>query len=200
MAVDANGMPLPDGTRLHINVEESDTIDIDDDFTVDENGEGEFDISEVGDNATNINVTLEDTYDEDYMGNLTCGTFYVAWPMFTLIPEMIYIGHPNLVKIIAKDYTGQPIKGINVTLYNPMSTWGTPDPVETNADGEAEFSIEPEASGKLNVTIVRDISWPHGVLDWDIDDAVVTDTVVTVTSLQALKISVSKSPIFEDQH
>jgi hypothetical protein len=203
IALDANGMPLPEGTRLYINVENDTSIDVDDQFTVDEDGIGDFDIDCVGDVETFINLTLQDWYEEDYMGNLTCGTFDIHWPTFILDPDTIYIGQPNTITITAKDYNDQPIEGINLTLYGSASLLSggiAPDPVMTDADGKLSLSVNPIASGKLNVTIVRELIWTgEGVLDWEASDKVITDTIVDITSLKMLSISLSQSPIYEGQ-
>jgi hypothetical protein len=199
-AVDANGLPIPEGTRFYVNVEEvNDTQDIDADFTLDEDGVGEFDIAKVGDNKTKINLTLQDVYDDGYMGNLTDGFFMIDFPVFLLDPETIYIGQSNLVTITAKDYNGDPIPNINLTLLPSIVgiLSSQPDPVQTDADGMVELSISPTASGKLNVTIARNIRYVGGRLNWT--NAVVTDTYVTVTSIQSLKVALSQSPVYEGQ-
>jgi hypothetical protein len=115
-----------------------------------------------------------------------------------VFPEVIYIGQPNMITITAMDYAGDPIEGLNLTLWTGGTSFGIPDPVETNADGEVIFSIEPEASGKANVTIVRGIKYIDGRLTWSINDSVVTDTIVTITSISAMKVSLSQSPIHMD--
>jgi hypothetical protein len=115
-----------------------------------------------------------------------------------VVPDTIYIGQPNTVTITATDYNGDPIEGINLTIYRSYG-WDTPDPVETDEDGKVDFSVEPENSGKANVTIVRGIDWIDGALDWDLDDSIITDTYITITSLQNLQIAISKSPIWEEE-
>jgi len=198
MGVDANGDPLPEGTTLYFH-EEDDTGDLDfeDDIDFDEDGMAEWEIHCAGEIKTWINGTFNDNvWDE---GNLTCGNFTVDWPVFDLNPATIYIGQANLVTITALDYMGDPIEHLNLTIWTGGSSFGVPDPVETNADGIVEFSISPEASGKANVTMVRDITYVDGILDWDINDAIVTDTYVTITSMKGLKVSVSKSPIMEGE-
>jgi hypothetical protein len=200
IGVDALGNPLPDGTRLYINVEESDTIrplSLDgDDIILDEDGKGEFEITTVGDNATKISCTLQDPYSA-YMGNLTEGEFLIVFPEFILDPDTIFIGQANMITITAKDSNGQPIQGLNLTFVSslPGILAAQPDPVGTNADGKATMSLSPLASGRLNVTIARDIGYVGGQLNWT--NAVITSTYVTATSLKVLKISVSKSPIRE---
>jgi hypothetical protein len=199
---DANGNPLPEGTKLWINVENSSAIDNDDTLTIDENGMGEFDIAMVGDVQQDLNLTLEGEWDS-YDGNLTCGTFYIMWPNFDLNQDTIYIGQPNTIEAIATDYNGEPIEGINLTMWGSTSLLQggiIPDPVMTDANGMSTFSVNPIASGKLNLTIVKQIRWTdEGVVDWDATDIVVTDQTVTITSLKSLTISVSKTPIWSSE-
>lgn len=199
-AIDANGNPLPEGTKLYINVQNvNNTQQIDTTCTLDEDGHGEFDITKVGDNKTKVNVTLQGAYNAAYKGNLTEGYFMIDFPDFIVDPDTIYIGQANMVTITAKDYNGQPIEGINLTFVSsvPGILAAQPDPVQTDANGQVVMSLQPLASGTLNVTIARNVHYESGQLNWT--NAVVTDTIVTVTSLKTLKISVSKSPIYEDE-
>ena len=202
--LDANGMPLPEGTKLYINVENDSAtgIDCDDTLTLDEDGMGEFDISNVGDIQQDVNLTFQD-YWEPYDGNTTCGTFYVMWPNFVVEPDALYIGQPNSIEVTATDYYNEPIEGVNLTLWGSSSLIQggiIPDPVMTGATGISTFSVNPIASGKLNLTIVKEIEWTsQGAIDWDASDIVVTDTTVEITSLKALTISVSKSPIWSGE-
>jgi hypothetical protein len=112
-------------------------------------------------------------------------------------PDTIFIGQPNTVTIIASDYLGNPVEGLNLTLWTGDTSFGVPAPVATDAAGKVEFSIQPEASGKANVTIVRDLEYVNGILEWDINDSIVTDTYVTITAMRAMTISVSKSPVYQ---
>jgi hypothetical protein len=124
----------------------------------------------------------------------------VSYPTFTLNPSTIYIGQSNVISITAKDHEGTPISGINVTLLssNTGSMGGSqPDPVETNADGVVQISINPTASGKINVTLARNIRYVNGQLNWT--NSVVTDSYITVTAKQEMKMSLSKSPIYEGE-
>jgi len=104
-----------------------------------------------------------------------------------------------MVEITATDHEGTPVEGINLTFVSSITgiLSAQPDPVQTNADGIAQLSINPLASGKLNVTIARNLAYEDGQLNWT--NSVVTDTYVTVTSIQEMKISLSKSPIFEGE-
>jgi len=74
-----------------------------------------------------------------------------------------------------------------------------PEPVLTDANGVAEISLNPSSSGKFNVTIVNELVWDSGQLDWDEMNYVVTDTVVTATHIRTMTISVSKSPIHQGE-
>jgi len=188
-AVDANGNALEDMT-IYLWVKESNTITCDDHLSLTD-GIGEFDIGVVGDNATTINATLQNNDPSD--GNKTLGVFTIAFPTFQLNPDTIYIGKSNLIVITAKDYAGAKLDGIWLTLSPTQA--GTiaeePDPVETDADGMAEFSVDPSSSGKLNVTIIKDIN--------DRTQDITTDTYVTVTHLRELTMTFSKSPIYEGE-
>ncbi|MDH7506788.1 MAG: Ig-like domain-containing protein, partial [Candidatus Thermoplasmatota archaeon] len=103
------------------------------------------------------------------------------------------------ITITAKDYNGNPIEGINLTLY-PSTTGvlsGQPDPVETDENGMVVLTVSPQASGKLNVTIARNISYKNGSLNWT--NAVISDTYITVTGIKTMTLSVSKSPIYQGE-
>lgn len=206
--IDANGDPLPDGTDLYFWCEDSEDIDVggsagntdavdfkdaDTSIELDENGEGEFELDEVGDNKTSINATFVD-YDPAN-GNRTMGKFSINFPMFTVTPTTIYLGQSNIVTIVAKDHNGDYIEGINLTLLGNTIT--QPDPAMTNAEGKVSFSVTPESSGIANVTIAREVKYIDGILNWT--NAVVTDTYVTIESMGTFTISVSKSPIFQGE-
>ena len=209
---DANGDLLPDGTHVYLWCEDSEDTEIggtagntnavnlktgDDDLILDEDGQAEFILREVGDNKTSINVTLQDNNPSS--GNTTAGKFSIVYPNFALNPDTIYLGQSNDVQITTTDTNGDPIYGINLTFVSslPGILTSQPDPVMTNADGIAELSISPQASGKLNVTIARDLGYEDGQLNWT--NSVVTDSTVTVTSIKAMKISISKSPIYQGE-
>ena len=201
MGVDVIGNPLPDGTKLYINIDDASGTDTspNDYFTLDEDGTGEFDIEMVGDDSGKINTTLQDAYDTDYMGNTTIGEIMVLFPNFEVNPEFIYINEANEVTIIATDHEGNPIEGINITLIPSWITTGVagqPDPEETDENGQVMLSVSPSNSGSYNVTIARNVSYTAGgQLTWTND--VITDTSIKVVSRKVLKISVSKSPIFQ---
>jgi len=200
-AIDANGNPLPEGTTLYLNYNNT-VVDLEsDEITLDAEGKGSFKIKEVYDKEGKINATLQDYYDTN-KGNLTNGELSVEFPTFMVDPSEIYIGMSNTIKITAYDVNGNPIPGINITLVPSLSGILTaqPDPVMTGEDGMAILSITPQASGKLNVTIARNLHYENGRLKWN--NSVVTDTVITVTSLKPLEISVSATPIYhlEKQH
>jgi hypothetical protein len=199
IALDANGDPLPEGQDLYLSIENNTggCELADSDIACEDDGYAEFEINIVGDLKTWINITLDDNDWED--GNATMGNFMIDWPIMDVVPDTIFIGRSNTITITAMDYAGEPVEGINLTLWTGGTSFGIPDPVETNADGQVEFSIQPEASGKANVTIVRGIEYVNGMLTWDINDSIITDTYITITSIREMKISLSKSPIFEGQ-
>jgi hypothetical protein len=198
--IDANGNPLPEGTTLYLNIEDDFSLELDDDtITLDEDATGTFTITCVGDNATKINATLLDYFDEDIDGNKTNGEFSVNYPVFTVTPSEIYINYPTEITIITKDNEGNPLEGINLTLL--PSSLGVlsvqPDPVETDENGMVVLSVSPQASGKLNVTIARDVKYVGGQLNWT--NAVITDTYITVTGIKTMILTVSKSPIYQGE-
>jgi len=210
--VDANGDPLPDGTDIYFwcndsvdtdvggNVNNDDAVDFKDADTsieLDEDGMGEFELDKVGDNQTKINVTFGGYNPSN--GNRSLGEFNIYFPTFVCNPDTIYIGQSNLVEIAATDYEGNPLDGINLTFVSSFAgiLSAQPDPVQTDEDGKAEISLNPLASGKLNVTIARNVRYVSGQLNWT--NAVVTDSYITATSIKTMKISVSKSPIYQGE-
>jgi hypothetical protein len=203
MGVDAIGNPLPDGTRLYITIEDAGgtctSPDEDDYFTLDEDGEGEFDIESVGDKSGKINTTLQDPYDKSYMGNTTDGEILILYPNFEVNPPYVYINEANELTITATDHKANPIKGINVTLipsWSGAGFEGQPDPEETDANGQVILSVAPSNSGSYNVTIARNVSYTGaGQLMWTND--VITDTSVDIIGRKSLTITVSESPVFE---
>jgi len=199
--INANGDPLPEGTTLYLNVEDDFSLVLDDDsITLDEDSTGSFTITTVGDNATVINATLLDYFDEDLNANKTNGVFIVDYPDFTVTPSEIYINYPTEITITAKDNEGNPLEGINLTLT--PSSGGVlsvqPDPVETDENGMVTLSVSPQASGKINVTIARNVEYnANGTLTWD--NAVITNTYLTVTGIKTMVLTVSKSPIYQGE-
>ncbi len=166
--------------------------------SLDEDGTGEFDIRKVGDTKTWINASLQQ-HDPSDGENTTSGKFEINYPTFIVNPDTIYIGQSNMVTVTAKDWNGNPIPGVNITFVSsvPGILTAQPDPVQTDSNGQVTMSLQPLASGKLNVTIARNIHYENGQLNWT--NAVITDATVTVTSLKTLKISVSQTPIYEGQ-
>ncbi|MDH7517242.1 MAG: hypothetical protein QHH19_02725, partial [Candidatus Thermoplasmatota archaeon] len=150
-------------------------------------GAGEFTIYKVGDLKTHINATLQNNKPEE--GNRTLGTFNINYPDFTVIPATIYVGESNLISITAKDYENKPIEGIYLTVVSsvPGILAARPDPVKTDEDGYVELSLNPLASGKLNVTIARDVKYEDGKLNWT--DAVITDTYITATIRKTMTLN-----------
>ncbi len=67
----------------------------------------------------------------------------------------------------------------------------------TDTEGVAILSVQPLASGTLNVTIARNIRYINGQLTWD--NAVITDTIIQATWEKQLEIQVSKNPVFEGE-
>jgi hypothetical protein len=209
-AIDANGNPIENEyIWFHVenNSDPSDDIDEGFEFTTadpnyvrvrtDEDGAGEFDIQKVGDLKTWINGSMQDSDTSASTENTTLGKFEINYPVFTVEPDTIYLGQSNTVEITAKDYESVPIAGINLTFISSVVgiIASQPDPVQTDSSGMAILSVTPEASGKLNVTIARDVAYVSGQLNWT--DAVITDTYVTVTSMKTMKISVSKTPVYQ---
>jgi hypothetical protein len=188
-AYDANGNLL-DVSTLYLWAEDtSGTLAFDATVTLTD-GVGEFDIDEVGDLKTHINATLQNA--APAQGNRTIGNFMINFPVFTLNPDTIYLGYPPYTtEIWASDADGNPIEGLNLTFISsiPGIIAAQPDPVRTDEQGYAQLGISPLASGKLNVTIARNLQWVGGQLNWT--NAVVTDTYLTVTNLKPLTITIS---------
>lgn len=195
LGVDANGNPLPSGTTCYRNINGTGTTTDVASFTLDADGEGEFVVETVGDVKGHINITLGEGAYVARAGNYTNGQITIIYPVFTITPSIIYLSKSNIVTIIAKDGDGEVIEGINITLFGNTIT--QPDPVQTDANGKVILQVEPTASGIANVTIARNLTWVNGVLDWD--NAVVTDSYVTIDSLQDFTITVSKSPVYQGE-
>lgn len=191
---DALGNPLPEDTRLYLNNDATDTTTNRNYVDLDSDGAGEFKVTALGDAKGKINATLEATYVAG-VGNLTTGQLTISLPVFTIVPETIYIGQSNIVTIWTKDSNGEAIAGINLTLWGNTIT--QPEPVMTDSGGKAIFSLEPRSSGYANVTIARNVTYSAGALTWTND--VITDAYITIDSLSTFTISVSKSPIYQDE-
>ena len=193
---DANGNPLPEGTKLFLNVNATCTTTDPangSSITLDENGAGEFTVTYVGDETGKINATFKAAYAG--VGNYTSGELTISFPEFDVDPDEIYINEPNVITITATDAEGNPLpKSINLTLYGRPIT--QPDPVEIDEDGMVVFSVTPTASGKVNVTIARDVKYVGGELNWT--NAVITDTYITVTARREMTIE-AKSPVYEGE-
>jgi hypothetical protein len=203
MGVDANGDPLPEDTTLYFCAEDdSGDLCFEEDIDLDEDGYGEWEIECTGDIKTWINASLTDYVQDNgcdwELGNMTDGNLTVDWPVFDLNPDTIYINQANTVEITALDYLGEPVVGLNLTIMWPGSeVFDVPAPVPTDENGMVIFSIEPEASGKANVTMIGEMEYIDDVLTWD--DEIITDSYLTITSLKGLKVSISKSPIMEGE-
>jgi len=162
-------------------------------------------------NSTGSNDLDEDgmyTLWIDYVGNLT-GTYYAKlnecnttgklklwYPIFEITPSIIFVGIVNNVDVVAKDLDGNVLEGINFTFWPSISgaLAAVPDPVETDENGWATLSLEPVATGTLNVSLARGIHYDDGQLDWD---NLLTNSTVEVTTKKPLDITVSQSPVFE---
>jgi len=192
--VDANGYPIPDGTTAYLNTDAGGTTLNKGSVSLDSDGAGEFKITAVGDKEGTVNITFEAPWVKK-IGNETLGQFNIDFPYFVIEPDTIYINQPNTVEIWAyKADKITPIPYLNLSLWGKTIT--QPEPAETDDDGNVIFSLEPQSSGKANVTIVRNVSYDNqGILQWTND--VITSTYLTITALRALKIGVSKSPIYE---
>jgi hypothetical protein len=197
VCVDALGDPLPDGTSLILNIENDtglDGINDGEEITV-EDGEASFKITTVGDIPTTINITIEEAFNEsDVLAYRTNGEFGIDFPMFTLNPATIYLNQENLVEVIAKNAEGDAIQGIYLTFYGFATN---PDPVLTDEEGFAAFSITPQVSGKYNVSIIKELIWENNRLYWEEmwkdNNAVITDTVLTSTSYRLMDLSAPAS-------
>jgi len=114
--------------------------------------------------------------------------------MFTLNPATIYLNQENLVEVIAKNAEGDAIQGIYLTFYGFATN---PDPVLTDEEGFAAFSITPQVSGKYNVSIIKELIWENNRLYWEEmwkdNNAVITDTVLTSTSYRLMDLSAPAS-------
>jgi len=206
--IDANGNSLADEYIWFYVENNSDSTDVDEEFKfsstdpdfvrvrLDEDGQGEFDVLWVGDQKTWINGSMQQ-HDPCDGENTTLGMFEINYPVFTLNPDTIYIGQSNTVEVTAKDYSGAAIPGINLTFVSSIVGIyaAQPDPVQTDANGQVTLSVSPLASGKLNLSIARNLAYEGGQLNWT--DAVVTDSYVTATSIKTMKISVSVTPVYQ---
>jgi hypothetical protein len=194
--IDANGYALPDGTTVYLNVDASGTTLNKGSISLDEDGAGEFKVTAIGDREGTVNVTFEDAWAKG-VGNKTMGDVDISFPFFVVEPDTIYINQPNTVEIWAyKADKVTPIPNINLTLWGLTIT--QPEPAETDENGNAIFSLEPQSSGKANITIARNVSYnAQGQLSWTND--VITSTYLTITALRALEIAVSKAPIYESE-
>ena len=160
----------------------------------DEFGEATIWFDEVGNILGTFCATINDAN--------TTGELQIAWPIFTLNPQIIYVGQMNEVLIRAVDMDGNPIKGINLTLtpsYIGMVAGSIPDPNSHWCRRMVTNSIICESFSKWSTKcnhFCQDIHYGAGQLDWT---AFLTDTVVNVTSKKPLEITASKSPIYQGE-
>ncbi len=188
-AVDALGNVIADENLQMVKDNASDT-DLDTNTVeLDDDGMGTLEISVVGKRPGKINATLN--------GAWTCGELIIDFPVFTIEPAIAYVGMVNDLLITARNLTGDLLVGINISLTPSVNgTVGVrPNPVETDENGQVELSIEPAASGILNVTLCYDIEYDvDGRLIWE---EILTPSTINVTSKKPLKVTVSQSPVFE---
>jgi len=198
-AVDAEGNPLTEtqfwmnkGTNFDSDVSSNSSNPLE----LDENGQATIWFDYVGDNESKFYATLVDANTSDSAA-MTEGQLDIIYPIFVVDPETVFIGQANTIAITAKDVDGNPIPNINISLVSsiPGILAAQPDPVKTDSDGMASLSIQPLASGYLNVTIARNIAYEGGQLNWT--DAVITDTTIMVTAIKQMEVTVSESPIHE---
>jgi hypothetical protein len=156
--------------------------------TLDEDGMAELWIEYVG-NCTGY-------YYAELNGINTTGKLYIWYPIFEITPSVIFVGIVNNVDVVAKDLDGNLLGGINFTFWPSIAgaLAAVPDPVETDENGWATLSLEPVATGTLNVSLARGIHYDGGQLNWT---NLLTNSTVEVTTKKPLDLSVSQSPIFE---
>ncbi len=195
-AVDALGNALPENTRLYLNVEDATGLTLDDTYVdLDENGEGEFDITTVGNNEGAINCTFQAAY-AAHGGNMTTGEFTISFPNFEIDPDTISTQATSVpVTVTVTDNQGEPIPNVNLTFTPQVNCIIQPDPVQTDSDGVAAFEgIQPQSSGTANVTICQNLVKAAGNWSWT---SVQTDSYLTVTR-RTLEITPSTSMVYED--
>jgi hypothetical protein len=156
---------------------------------LDENGMATLWLDEVGDYTGYYYAKLN--------GVNTSGKLYVDYPDFEIDPSIIYVGIVNEVEVIVKDWAGNLLEDVYITFW--PSTAGelagvVPDPAPTDENGYVLVSLEPEATGKMNLSLVRDIEYVDGQLAWT---NLLTDTYLIVTTKEPLEITVSQSPIYQ---
>lgn len=188
-AVDALGNVISDENLQMVKENASGTVVETNTVELDDDGMGTLEISVVGRRPGKINATLN--------GAWTCGELIIDFPVFTIEPGIAYVGIVNDLLITARNLTGDLLEGINISFTPSVNgTVGVkPDPVETDENGQVELSIEPDASGTLNVTLCYDIEYDtDGRLVWE---EILTPSTIEVTSKKPLTLTVSQSPVFE---
>ncbi len=135
-------------------------------------------------------------YYSELNGINTTGKLYIWYPVFEITPSVIFVGIVNNVEVVAKDLDGNLLEGINFTFWPSIAgaLAAVPDPVETDENGWATLSLEPVATGTLNVSLARNIHYVAGQLNWT---NLLTNSTVQVTTKKPLEVTVSQSPIFE---
>jgi uncharacterized GH25 family protein len=192
-AVDALGNVI-DNEKLYFNKEGAMDTDIDDDILDLDDGMVELELTCVGNYPGEINATFLGVFG---VGVNTTGKLIIDFPRFVIEPAIAYVGIANDLMITAYDLEDNLLPGINISLTPSVNgTVGVrPDPVETDEDGIVQLTIEPAASGTLNVTLCFDIEYnTEGRLEWT---ELLTYSTIEVTTKKPLDIAVSQSPIFE---
>jgi hypothetical protein len=192
-AWDANGYPLPAATRLYPQKIMDDTIlslGKGGFFFLDEPGQGWFTISYLGDTTGDITFCLQTSC--TVQGSLT-----ISFPSILVDPEELYMGITNDITITAYDVEGIPISDLYLCLVGSSSgiLQAQPDPSPTNEQGKAVLSVVPAASGSLHVSIVHNLRYINGILNWD--NLVLMEPVVSVVGLKPLVLAFSHTRIYE---
>jgi 5-hydroxyisourate hydrolase-like protein (transthyretin family) len=192
-AWDANGYPLPAATRLYPEKDMDDTIltlEHESFFLLDEQGQGWFTISYLGDTPGDITFCLQSSC-------TTQGSLTISFPSVLVDPEELYVGITNEIAITAYDVEGIPISDLYLCLVGSSSgiLQAQPDPSLTNEQGKAVLSVVPAASGSLHVSIVHNLRYINGILHWD--DLVLMEPVVFVVGLKPLVLGLSHARIYE---
>jgi len=130
----------------------------------------------------------------------TSGELEIGWPIFTVNPNIIYVGYMAEINIKAENQDGEPIPWVNLTLTpsSKQETGGViPDPIWTGEDGWLiePISIQPAAVGTLNITIAHNITYTTaGQLTWT---SLLTDTVIKVQAIKPMEMSPSSYSVYE---
>jgi hypothetical protein len=184
-----NPFNASDGTDTDITIDEVS-------ITIDEDGTATFTVEDTGNRAGKVNGTFIDEYCEDW-GNNTYGQLTVAYPDFEISPSTISSELNSAeITVTATDGEGNKIAGLNLTFTALAGRCiEPPDPVTTDENGVARFTIAPLSSGKANVTILHGLEWDDDWQDWTADDTVITDSVLTITHL-TMDVTLSATKVY----